>query len=175
VLEKEKISEEKINELQKQIEEIKNKKEFPLVEIENLKNKPEDASVSVLPHSPNSLVNSLEITCTYPQMVTAVYHEQKIKHELAKPESTPMIFTFSEIKEDVAKIKFIDSSRIISEAPLIKLFEDEDKIVFAEGNGNFYFTIHTIYKNEGVSLYSKQVSLVGIPLAITGMGTCIGY
>jgi hypothetical protein len=141
----------------------------------NYKNSNKNSSISILSYYPNSLNYSSEITCTYPQTVRAEYFEQKVKHELPKAESNPMIFTFSEIKEDVAKLKLIDATRTISETSLIKLFENSERIVFIEGNGNTYFTMHTIYKNEGVAIYSKQVSLMGIPVSTSGMGTCIGY
>jgi len=114
-----------------------------------------------------------DITCTYPQVIQGWYRSDTITHVLPPPETNPLIFTFGDIHEEVSSLKFIDSTPTISEVPIIKLANDNEKIVFIEGDGDPYTTIHTIFKSSGVSLYSKQISLIGIPFTSSAVGHCI--
>ena len=114
-----------------------------------------------------------DITCTYPQTLYASNINGEIIHELPNPEKNPIIFTFSDMEEEVSKLKFIDASRSISEVPIVKILDTKEKMVFFEGSGDPYITIHSIYKNKGVATYSKQISIFGTPTATLAMGTCI--
>lgn len=129
--------------------------------------------------SSNKVVSKLsdagKITCTYPQTLYASYLNGKIEHELSKPETNPIIMTFSDITTDEPKIQFIDATRTISEVPLIKVVDTEDRLLFIEGNGEPYMTMHTIFKNSGVSTYEKTTSLIGTPVGTIGMGACVDY
>ena len=87
-------------------------------------------------------------------------------HALPEPETNPTIMTFSNINSENPTVKFIDATRTISELPLIKLVDTPDKLVFIEGNGDPYFTLHTIYKDSSVSTYGKQVDLLGFPSGV---------
>lgn len=73
------------------------------------------------------------------------------------------------------KLSYIDSTQEITTVPIVKLLDNEDKIIFIDGSGNNYISLHTIFKKKGVSTYSKSVDLLGIPSATLSMGTCTGY
>lgn len=125
---------------------------------------------------PASKLSALgDITCTYPQVLQASYSSGEIKHELPKPETNPIVMTFGDIQEKTSKIKFIDATRTISEVPIMKFVDNEEKLIFIEGNGNPYITTHTIYKNTGISIYAKQLSFLGTPVGTISMGTCVDY
>jgi len=121
-----------------------------------------------LPVSTNS-----DITCTYPQVLQAYYVDNKVTHELPKPETNPLIFTFSNVDSDVSTLKYIDATRTISEVPIIKIAEDSEKIIFIDGTGDPYITTHVIYKDMGIATYAKNISLLGTPSGTLSMGTCI--
>lgn len=113
-----------------------------------------------------------DITCTYPQGINGVYTDGKIAYEIPPPEKNPMIFTFADINGKELRLRYIDATQTISEVSLVKLSEDAERIVLVGGD-KYYVELHTIFKNLGVSLYSKQVSLMGIPLGRVAVGTCI--
>lgn len=115
------------------------------------------------------------ITCTYPQVLHTSYQSGEITHELPKPETNPIIMTFSNFDSEVAKVKFIDATQTISELPLVKVIDTAEKLMFLEGNGEPYITVHTIYKESGVATYEKSMSLLGIPVGSMGMGSCVDY
>lgn len=121
----------------------------------------------------SSIIGAQSITCTYPQLLSTSYISNAINHTLPNPETNPIIMTYSDFDDEYASVKFIDATQTISELPLIKIFEDDEKLVFLEGANESYTTLHTIYLKEGVSIYSKEASLLGIPISSTGMGTCI--
>ena len=83
--------------------------------------------------------------------------------------------TFSDIQAEVAKIQFIDATQTISEVPIVKVVDTNEKLMFLEGNGDPYMTVHTIYKDSGVATYAKQISLLGTPVGTIAMGTCVDY
>lgn len=124
-------------------------------------------------HQSFILSSSTDITCTYPQVLYTSYQGEEITHELSKSEKNPIIMTFSDIKTEVSKIKFIDATQTISEVSVVKVLDTADKLIFLEGSGDPYITVHTIYKDKGVSTYAKQVSFLGIPVGTLAMGTCI--
>lgn len=127
------------------------------------------------PHFASTLSASGNITCTYQQLLHTSYESGEITHELPKPETNPIIMTFVDVQAETSKIQFIDATQTISEVPAVKLADNAEKIIFLEGNGDPYITIHTIYKNLGVSTYTKQISLVGTPIGSVAMGTCVDY
>ncbi len=117
-----------------------------------------------------------QITCTYPQTLSANYSDNFISHSLNKPETNPLIFTFSDLENsETGQLSYIDATKTITNVPLLKLVENEEKIVYIEGTGENYITVHTIYKNKGVSTYTKNTSLLGIPILGASMGDCVGY
>lgn len=126
-------------------------------------------------HFASALTASGNITCTYPQVLHTSYQSGKITHELPKPETNPIIMTFSDIQAEVAKIQFIDATQTISEVPIVKVVDTNEKLMFLEGNGDPYMTVHTIYKDSGVATYAKQISLLGTPVGTIAMGTCVDY
>ncbi|OHA05808.1 MAG: hypothetical protein A2934_04410 [Candidatus Sungbacteria bacterium RIFCSPLOWO2_01_FULL_47_10] len=126
-------------------------------------------------HFAQKLSASGSITCTYPQVLHTSYQSGEITHELPKPETNPIIMTFSDFDSEVAKVKFIDATQSISEVPLIKVIDTAEKLMFLEGNGEPYMTVHTIYKESGVATYEKSMSLLGIPVGSMGMGSCVDY
>jgi len=113
-----------------------------------------------------------DITCTYTQNMHAVYKDSKIEYEIPPPENNQTIFTFADINKKEPKLRYIDSTQTISETNIAKLSEDDERIVLIGAN-KYYVELHTIFKNSGVSIYSKQVSLMGIPLGRVAIGTCI--
>lgn len=121
------------------------------------------------------LLASDNITCTYPQVLHASYQSREIMHELPKPETNPIIMTFSDIDSEVAKVKFIDATQSIFELPIVKVVDTTEKLMFLEGNGDPYMKVHTIYKESGVATYEKSMSLLGIPVGTVGMGSCVDY
>lgn len=125
-------------------------------------------------HHDTQLSASGDITCTYLQVLRASYQGNEITHELPKPETKPIIMTFSGISK-TPKVKFIDATKTISEVPIVKVLDTPEKLMFVEGDGDPYMTIHTIYKNTGIGIYEKSASLLGIPLGVIGMGSCIDY
>jgi len=126
-------------------------------------------------HEGSSLIGATEITCTYPQILSASYFQSEINHELPPPEKEPMIFTFSNTETDIATLRYIDATRTISEVNIFKLNETPEKLVFIDGDGSNYISTYTIFKSLGVSLYSKEVDLLGIPSGSLAIGTCVGY
>ena len=124
-------------------------------------------------HFAFGLSTSGDITCTYTQIMNVNYQGDEITHELPKRETNPIIMTFSDIDSEVAKIKFIDATQTISEVPVIKVLDTADKLIFLEGSGDPYMTMHTIYKGTGVSIFAKQISLLCIPIGTISMGTCL--
>jgi len=126
-------------------------------------------------HFAMTLSASGNITCTYPQVLHASYQSGEITHELPKPETNPIIMTFSDINSEVAKVKFIDATQTISELPIVKVIDTAEKLMFLEGSGDPYMTVHTIYKESGVATYEKSISLLGIPVGSIGMGGCVDY
>ncbi len=126
-------------------------------------------------HYDTTLSASGNITCTYPQVLHASYQSGEITHELPKPETNPIIMTFSGINSETPKVQFIDATQTISEVPIVKVVDTAEKLMFIEGNGDPYMTVHTIYKNAGVGTYEKSMSLLGIPVGTIGMGSCVDY
>lgn len=139
-----------------------------------LSNSPQKKSVRQS-HLASTLSASSNITCTYPQILYVSYSGGEVTHELPKPETNPIIMTFSGIDSEVAKVKFIDATQTISELPLIKVIDTAEKLMFLEGNGEPYITVHTIYKDTGVSTYAKSISILGTPVGTISMGTCVNY
>ncbi|MDO8739945.1 MAG: hypothetical protein Q7J54_00030 [Candidatus Woesearchaeota archaeon] len=124
----------------------------------------------------NDIFSATQITCTYPQVLNTHYLNNEISHNIPKPETNPLIFTFSKLDDPkVGQLSYIDSTQSITNVPIIKLREDEEKIIYIDGNGENYLSVHTIYKKVGVSIYTKSVSLLGIPSGTLAMGSCVGY
>lgn len=117
-----------------------------------------------------------QITCTYPQILSTSYLSNEISHILNKPEKNPLIFSFSKYKNEKGGVlSYLDSTQTITNVPLVKLLDNDEKIIFIDGDAENYLSIHTIYKKEGVSSYTKNVSILGIPMGSLGMGSCVGY
>ena len=117
-----------------------------------------------------------QITCTYPQILSTSYLSNEISHTLNKPEKNPLIFSFSKYKNEKGGVlSYLDSTQTITNVPLVKLLENDEKIIFIDGDAENYLSIHTIYKKEGVSSYAKNVNILGIPMGSLGMGSCVGY
>lgn len=124
----------------------------------------------------NDISSAIQITCTYPQILNVSYVNNEVSHNLPKAETNPLIFTFSEFKDsDVANLSYIDSTQTITNVPLVKLIEDEGKIIFIDGSGKNYFSTHRIDKKLAISTYTKTVDILGIPSGSLAMGTCVGY
>lgn len=123
-------------------------------------------------HTASPLSVESDITCAYPQTVSGNYQGRTVTHEIPPQENQAFIFTFSGIQGEEPTLKALDSTQTISETSLIKMFEDDERVVFLEGNGNAYFALHTIHKDSSVALFSKQVSLIGIPFTTMAVGTC---
>lgn len=121
-------------------------------------------------------VSSLtQITCTYPQILNANYLNNEISHNFPAPETHPLIFTFSKLDDPkMAQLSYIDATQSITNVPILKVSEDEEKIMYIELSER-HLTVHTIYKKSGVSLYSKSLDLLGIPTGSLAMGSCVGY
>lgn len=117
-----------------------------------------------------------QITCTYPEVLNVNYFDNQISHVMPKKETNPLIFTFSELSDPkVGQLSYLDTTRSITNVPILKLLEDEEKIIYVDGTGENYLSIHSIYKESGVSTYTKSVSLFGIPSGSLSMGSCVGY
>jgi len=124
----------------------------------------------------NNISSSTQITCTYPQILSVSYIVNDISHGLDKPEKNPMIFTFSKLDDPkVGQLSYIDSTQSITNVPIVKLMEDDGKIIYLDGVGQDYLTTHTIYKKLGISVFAKSVSLLGTPYGTLAMGSCVGY
>lgn len=126
--------------------------------------------------SENDVSSADEITCTYPQTLYANYMNDSVSHGLPKPETNPIIFTFTELENSVqGQLSYIDATRTITTVPIVKLIDNEEKFVYIDGVGDNYVTVHTLYKKTGVSTYAKNVQILGFPSATLAMGTCVGY
>lgn len=119
--------------------------------------------------------SATEITCTYPLLLNTSYLNGEITHSLPKPETNPIIITFSKLTEDVGQMSSIDSTQTITTVPIIKISEDNEKVIYIEKSNNNYLSTYTIYKKLGVSVYTKTVSLMGIPSGSLSTGSCVGY
>lgn len=139
---------------------------------------PKPASVYMEFESYLKLDTSISISCTFPQMLSTYYKEGKVEHSLPMPEKNPMVFTFSDfntVSQGMASLSYIDSTQSISTVPLAILHEDADKVVLMENGGESYLTTYTIFKKQGVAIFSKQILfpfLGGMPSGTTAMGTC---
>lgn len=126
--------------------------------------------------SSTDLSSSATITCTYNQTLNANYVGSEISHNLPDPEKQALIFTFSQFKNsETGQLSYLDATKTITTIPIIKLIENTDKMVYIDGTGENYLTIHTIYKKLGIATYAKNVDLLGIPSATLAMGTCVPY
>lgn len=115
------------------------------------------------------------ITCTYPLILSVKYQNDTISHILPKKESNPVIFTFSDLKKDVANLSYIDATQTITNVKIVKLVDSPDRYIFMEGGAENYFTTHTIFKDKAVSVYNKSVDIIGTPAGSLSMGNCVGY
>jgi len=124
------------------------------------------------------LDSNTSISCTFPQVVAVYYQENQIEHALPTPESNPMVFTFSDfntMSEGLASLSYVDASESITSVALGILHEDDEKLVLMENGGESYLTTYTIFKKQGVAIFSKQILfpvLGGVPSGTTAMGTC---
>lgn len=124
----------------------------------------------------NNISSATEITCSYSQTTRSVYQNNEIVHSLPKAETKPMIFSFSDIKNsEMSKLSYIDATQTITTVQISKAIDNEEKLVFFDGGEEGYFSTHTIYKDSGVSVFTKNVSIFGVPIATLAMGTCVGY
>jgi hypothetical protein len=105
----------------------------------------------------------------------ASYMPGRIAHELSKPETNPIIMTYSDFNSEIPGVKFIDATQSISDVALIKVVDTSEKLIFIEGNGEPYITVHTIYKESGVATFEKSLSLLGMPVSSMAMGSCVDY
>jgi hypothetical protein len=119
--------------------------------------------------------NAKSITCQYPQVTNTNYIDDKISHELSKPESTPFIFTFSNLDKEIGQLSYLDSTKTITNVVIGKLSDNDERFIYIEGGSENYFTTHTIFKKTGVAIYTKTVSIFGIPSGTLAMGNCVGY
>jgi len=127
-------------------------------------------------HNEINISSYKSITCSYPQVMSTYYINNKILHQLPKSESNPIIFTFSNFKDnESASLSYIDSTQEITTVPMVKLLDNNDKIIFLDGDGENYFSTHTVFKKTGVSVYTKSVDLLGFPSGTLSMGNCKGY
>lgn len=124
-----------------------------------------------------SLDTQNSISCTYPQMLSTYYKDNHLEHSLPSPETNPMVFTFSDFnqpEQGIAKLSYMDASQSISSVAVGILYDDADKIVMLENGGEDYVTTHTIFKKQGVAIFSKQILFpsLNIPSGTMAMGTC---
>ena len=120
--------------------------------------------------------NAKQITCSYPQMLSVSYYGGQIHHSLPKPETSPIIFTFSASSEsDKPQLSYLDATKTITTVPIIKLMDNEEKTIYIDGGLENYLSVHTIYKKLGVSSYTKNVTIFGQPIGSLAMGSCVGY
>ena len=126
----------------------------------------------------STLNTNTSISFSFPQTIAAYYRNGQIEHILSAPESNPMVFTFSDfntMSEGLASLSYVDASESITSVALGILHEDDEKLVLMENGGESYLTTYTIFKKQGVAIFSKQILfpvLGGIPSGTTAMGTC---
>jgi len=113
-----------------------------------------------------------KITCVYPQTMVAFYSETGVDYEIPKAEKNPLIFTFSGFKDGTPELSYVDTFQSVSTTPIIMLVDNEEKLSFLAGDGSNYLTIHTIYKKQGISSYTKQVNLLGTLSTSMAFGSC---
>jgi hypothetical protein len=143
---------------------------------QDLKYSKNDVSKEVVkPFLEKDISSASEITCTYPQILNTSYFNDEITHSLPKPETNPIIITFSKLDEEVGQLSSIDSTQTISTFKIVKISEDDEKIIYIEKSNDNYLSTYTIYKKLGVSVYTKTVSLLGIPSGSLATGSCVGY
>jgi hypothetical protein len=124
----------------------------------------------------SDISSATQITCTYPQVLNASYYDSEISHSLPDPETNPIIFTFTDFFDtQIGNLSFIDATQTITNVEVIKLIDNEEKMVFLEGTGDNYLTVHTIYKTEGIATYTKNVNIFGVLSGSLAMGSCTGY
>lgn len=125
---------------------------------------------------PVDLSGSKEITCIFPQTIRSHYFNNEIIHSLPPKEKNPIIDTFSKTDDpEIGQLSYLDATQTITTVPIVKIIEDEEKIVYFDGGTKNYTIIYYIYKKLGVATYTKSVSLLGIPSITGGMGSCTGY
>jgi hypothetical protein len=77
----------------------------------------------------NPLLFKDEITCRYPQVVSVDYDGSTINHRLNNPETNPIVVTYAELDTESAVARSFDATQTVSEYPIIKIYEDEYKMV----------------------------------------------
>jgi hypothetical protein len=120
------------------------------------------------------LSHATQITCTFPRILNANFMSGQISHNLSPDETSPMIFTFSELDQKVGQLASIDSTRTITTTPVPRLLSNDERAVYLSFNEN-HFSSYTIFKKTGVVLYTKSVDIFGIPSGSLAMGSCVGY
>lgn len=122
-----------------------------------------------------SLGGATEITCTFPRLVSAFYSEGNIKYSLPEKEKQPFVLTFSGLDKDTATLKSLDSTQTISEVQIAKVADNEDVLTYVNTNSFSYVETYTIFKKQGVAIFTHGINLLGSPSGTMGIGTCAGY
>lgn len=132
-------------------------------------------SKRIISYIGQDISGSEQVTCTYPQTLSALYSGGELSHELPDREINPLIFTFSGLdNSEVGQLSYIDATQTISNVPIVKISDTGSKIVYIEMSDN-YLTVHTIYPKEGISSYAKNLNFLGNYVGTLSMGTCVGY
>jgi hypothetical protein len=84
-------------------------------------------------------------------------------------ESQPNIVSFIDLDTKEPKM-----TANMGQDSLIKAYEDEEVIQMVEGNTLSTGTMitYTIFKKDGVAIWSKQYNFLGVPVGYMGMGYC---
>jgi hypothetical protein len=84
-------------------------------------------------------------------------------------ESKPNISAFIDLDTDNPKM-----TANMGQAEMVKIIDNEDSVVLVEKDtlSSGVLIAYTIFKKEGVGVWTKQYKLIGVPLVYSSMGYC---
>lgn len=97
-----------------------------------------------------------------PGEVASIYYTSSI-------ETQPNVVSFIDLDTDVPKM-----IANMGQDDLVKIYEDDDTIHLVEKGpiSGGTLVIYTIFKKEGLAIWTKQYDFIGVPLGYMGMGYC---
>lgn len=120
-----------------------------------------------------SLREAGSVSCVFERTTAVSYNGSAIEYSALHKESSPLSFSFVGIDTDTPTLSANGTAGTVYSANIRVLSNTDEKIVLSEvtpTEGNVF--IYTIYKNNGVAIWTKQYSLMGIPAGILSMGKC---
>lgn len=134
---------------------------------------------------PSQLPIEKSITCEFNRINHVSFEVREDENKIGSPPQSDIekakIYYSSSVESQPNIASFVDldtkSPKIVGnngQDDLIKIYEDEEVVhLITKGTLDFGVAIfYTIYKKEGVAIWTKQYSLLGFPVGYMAMGYC---